>query len=150
MQSLPKLLTKSSMNRGNSIQFNRHTLISSLQADWKAHKKNCVYQAGESSSGLSGMNIDHANTYKQKRGANLKTYIPDPFTRIDRGTYLHDRAEKDVFKLLIDAFRMRQADAFKLEGRAMPDSIYTGASSSIIPFRRFLTQVEQKRGYMPS
>ncbi|KAJ4358294.1 uncharacterized protein N0V89_002875 [Didymosphaeria variabile] len=117
------------------------------QADWKSHKKLCSQQA---SSSASAPNIEHAHACKQKRGDNLEKYISDPFTRIDKGTYLHDRPEKDVFKLLVDAFRMRKADAYKMEGKTTPDSVYTGTASSIVPFRRFLLRVELKRGYMPS
>ncbi|KAL1612829.1 hypothetical protein SLS60_001059 [Paraconiothyrium brasiliense] len=95
-------------------------------------------------------NIEHAQTYKQKRGRNLEKYIPNPFHRIDSGDYLDDRTEKDVSKLLIDAFRMRLADAYKLEGRSTPDTVYTGAASGIVPFRQFLLRVEDKPGYMPS
>jgi hypothetical protein len=54
-----------------------------------------------------------------------------PFRALDNETYLHDRSGKNVFKSLVDAFRMRQADAFKFEGRKDPNNVYTGAKSSV-------------------
>lgn len=45
---------------------------------------------------------------------------------------------------------MRQQDAHKIQGTTTPNSVYTGAASSIVPFRAFLTRVENKRGYLPT
>jgi splicing suppressor protein 51 len=89
------------------------------------------------------------HNYKTPSGKSLEKYIPDPFTRLENGTCLHDRPEKDVFKLLIDALRMREQDLYKLGGEIAPRSLYSGESSSIASFREFLTGVEKKKGYMP-
>lgn len=62
---------------------------------------------------------------------SVEQHVPDPFTRLDDGKYLHDRPEKDVYRLLIDAFRMRSEDDMKLENKPTPNSIYTGNPSSI-------------------
>ncbi|KAF1971628.1 hypothetical protein BU23DRAFT_590544 [Bimuria novae-zelandiae CBS 107.79] len=117
------------------------------KADWKTHKKVCAQQAGSSTPGPK---IEHANTYKNPRSKCLEKHIPDPFTRIDKGAYLHDRPEQDVYTLLIDALRMREADMYKMQGRNAPNSVYSGAGSSISSFTDFLTRVEQKRGYLPT
>lgn len=45
------------------------------------------------------------------------------FTRLDSGTWLHDGSEKDVFRLLIDAYRLRADDMYNMEGEADADSI---------------------------
>ena len=63
---------------------------------------------------------------------------------------MHDRPEKDVYKPLIDALRMKEQDLFKIGGVSVPDSVYAGKPSSIATFRAFLSRVEQKRGYLPA
>lgn len=76
--------------------------------------------------------------------------IPDPFTRLDNGKYLHNRPEKDVYRLLIDTYRLRVEDIYNLEGEAMDNSLYSGADDGLIGFREFLQKVSTKRGLLPS
>lgn len=47
-----------------------------------------------------------------------------PFTPLDDGTWLHDRPEIDVYRLLIDAYRMRMEGDYKIEGGVNEDSLY--------------------------
>ncbi|RBR14845.1 uncharacterized protein FIESC28_07543 [Fusarium coffeatum] len=75
--------------------------------------------------------------------------IPDPFTRLDRGTYLHDRPEKDVYKLLIDTYRLRVEDMYRLEGEVEQDSLYSGASDGLAGFKKFLRKVSTQKGLLP-
>jgi hypothetical protein len=96
------------------------------KADYKSHKKVCPKA------------LEHSNSYSTPRLHDLEQHIPDPFTRLDKGTYLHDRPEIDTFKLLIDSFRIRQSDDFGYENKSTPPSIYTGAPSSTVPFRQYL------------
>jgi splicing suppressor protein 51 len=85
-------------------------------------------------------NAEHSSTYSAPRLRNIEKHIPNSFTKLDQGKYLQDRPEKDVYKLLIDSFRIRQADDFNLENRTTPRSIYSGAWSSIEPFREYLAK----------
>ncbi|KAK4209280.1 cytochrome P450 [Rhypophila decipiens] len=94
--------------------------------DWKAHKKLCG-----------------------KGPPPLDTHVSNPFTRLGDGTWLHDRPEKDVFTLLIDAYRLRVDDEYKFDGIASPDSLYSGGDP-VIGFQRFLDSVEHKTGLLPS
>jgi hypothetical protein len=75
----------------------------------------------------------------------LGQHVPDPFTRLDDGKYLHDRLEEDVYRLLVDAFRMRSEDDMKLENKPKPNSIYTGNPSGIEPCKEFLDQAATRR-----
>jgi hypothetical protein len=70
---------------------------------------------------------------------------PNPFTKLDKGKYLHDRPEKDVYKLLIDSFRIRQADDLNFENKTTPGSIYAGASSRIMTFRQYLFKADSPK-----
>ncbi|KAG0066460.1 hypothetical protein BGZ89_007251 [Linnemannia elongata] len=68
----------------------------------------------------------------------LKKHIDKPFHRLKSKTWLHDRPEEDVYKLLIDCFRMRQHDDFTVEGLKDKDGLYGGANHSQAGFKRFL------------
>jgi splicing suppressor protein 51 len=106
------------------------------KADWKSHKKTCSTNAAS--------RAEHSSSYSSARLNDLESHVPNPFTRLDQGKYLHDRPEKDVYKLLIDSFRMRQADDWNFENKTTPRSVYSGASSSIQPFREYLAKATRK------
>ncbi|KAI9688608.1 MAG: hypothetical protein M1820_010228 [Bogoriella megaspora] len=108
------------------------------KVDWKNHKKVCAQNASNntSPSGSSPMK-------------NLDVQIDKPFTRLDNNTYLHGRSEKDVYKLLIDSFRLREADDYKFEGEVSEDSIYAGAPTSITGFHDFLQLAKTRGNLLP-
>jgi len=109
------------------------------KADWKIHKKVCALNASRA------FIPEHSNSYSAGRLNELEKHIPNPFTKLDQGQYLHDRPEKDVYKLLIDSFRIRQADDLNLENKTTPGSIYSGASSSIEAFRQYLSKAASRK-----
>lgn len=118
------------------------------KADWKSHRKTCGRQdAGQSSPGSSNRGAA-GGAGSPPKGLDLR--IPDPFTRLDSGKWLHDRPEVDVYRLLIDSYRMRMEDNYKIEGNADEDSIYGGASDGVVGFRRYLQRVSSKAGLLPS
>ncbi|KAK3361882.1 putative MYND domain protein [Lasiosphaeria ovina] len=107
--------------------------------DWKTHKKICGKQdppPRRSSAPPTSSALDAA--------------VSDPFTRLDNGTWLYDRPEKDVFHLLIDAYRMRMEDNYKIDGKCDEDSIYGGSRDGVAGFQRFLDKVASKRGLLPA
>ncbi|KAF1851614.1 uncharacterized protein K460DRAFT_362375 [Cucurbitaria berberidis CBS 394.84] len=116
------------------------------KADWKTHKKVCAKNAADA---FVGANTEHSTNYSAGRLKDLEKHVSNPFTRLDQGKYLHDRPETDVFKLLIDSFRMRQADDLNLENKTTPRSVYTGASSSIEPFRQYLAKAATRPNLLP-
>lgn len=121
------------------------------KADWKVHKKMCANQANTNATGDAYVeaNTTHSSNYSSPHLRDLEKHEPKPFTRLQEGNFLHDRPEKDVYKLLIDSFRMRQQDDKKLENKTTPRSVYTGASSSIDPFRKYLAQAATRPGLLP-
>lgn len=127
------------------------------KADWKAHRTICGKQntgGARQSGGSSSIPVQHGapqhGNDPVSRGA-LAAVISNPFTRLDNGTWLHDRPEKDVFRLLIDVYRMRTEDDYKFDGNADVDSIYGGASDGgVNGFRRFLAEVEKKPSLLPA
>jgi splicing suppressor protein 51 len=109
--------------------------------DWKTHKKVCGKRAN---TGAGNANNHSAPVLK-----NLEHHVPNPFTQLDQGKYLHDRPKQDVYKLLIDSFRMRQQDETQFENKTTPKSVYTGAASSIEPFRKYVAQAAARPGILP-
>jgi splicing suppressor protein 51 len=116
--------------------------------DWKVHRKICAKQAN-ANAGAGTFKTEHSDTYSAPRLNDLEAHVPKPFTQLDDGKYLHDRPKEDVFKLLIDSFRMRQEGDMKLENITTPKSIYSGAASSIEPFRAFFRRAATRPGLLP-
>jgi splicing suppressor protein 51 len=117
------------------------------RAHWNVHKKVCVIKVGLARP-LVG--VQDSSAYSTPLLRNMDKHIPNPFTKLDQGTYLHDRPEKDVYRLLIDSFRIRLADNLNLEGKATPNTDYTGAPSSIGEFRKYLVKAGTRPNLLPS
>ncbi|KAF3766013.1 hypothetical protein M406DRAFT_223444, partial [Cryphonectria parasitica EP155] len=118
-----------------------------LLLDWEAHKKACAPKTTRSRVDASAGD----NSTSSRSAPGLEKHIPNPFTQIDSGAYLHNRPERDVYKLLIDTYRLRMADRCGLEGVREADSLYAPGVTDAMPgFRRFLGLVEAKRGVLPS
>ncbi|KAF9086080.1 hypothetical protein BGX23_009152 [Mortierella sp. AD031] len=79
----------------------------------------------------------------------LIKHIENPYRCLSDKTWLHNRPEEDVYKLLIDCFRMRQHDNFTVEGLKDKDSLYGGASNSQAGFKRFLVLAESRTDLLP-
>lgn len=76
--------------------------------------------------------------------------VKKPFHRLHEKTWLHERPEKDVYKLLVDVYRLRMEDNSTFSGEVDADSIYGGASDGgQAGFGRFLNTAEAQRGLLP-
>ncbi|CAM1507505.1 Fc.00g071460.m01.CDS01 [Cosmosporella sp. VM-42] len=118
------------------------------KADWKAHKKVCGKQAGEA-SGSRGNGTSSSSGSGLSPPKGLDKPIVNTFTRLDNNTWLHDRPETDVYRLLLDAYRLRAEDEHNLEGKADADGLYGGASDSLRPFQRFLRRAASRPDLLP-
>lgn len=84
------------------------------KAHWKQHKQVCRLgllpsaTAGTSSSSSPNPTAGSTATSTPQ---NLERQIPQPFHRLHEKKWLHDRPENDVFKLLIDTYRLRMEDS---------------------------------------
>jgi splicing suppressor protein 51 len=109
------------------------------KSHWKVHKKECARLAGERSGGNSGSS------------KGLSKAIDKPFANLQAKTWLHNRPEEDVYKLLVDIYRLRADDEFKFQGSSPRDSLYGGASSGLEGFNKFLKLVARPNlGILPS
>ncbi|KAJ0383515.1 hypothetical protein COL922a_010332 [Colletotrichum nupharicola] len=96
---------------------------------WKNHKKSCAR--------TRTANPSEPPRPTPSRG--LEAPIMNAFTNLEKRTFLHNRPEKDVYKILIDCYRLRMEDDAKIVGIMEPDSIYASRSSDgKAGFRRFL------------
>lgn len=123
------------------------------KANWKTHKKICGkpgQQPTPEASSSSSPFVHSTSREHLSPPKGLDSPIDKPFTRLDNGTWLHDRSEKDVYRLLIDAYRLRIEDEYKFAGDADVDSIYGGASSNVPGFKRFLAKAERRGGVLPA
>jgi mitochondrial splicing suppressor protein 51 len=110
---------------------------------WKTHKIECATLANKRAQEASPEEQGRTN-FTNKASKHLE-YAPDkPFTRLDNGTWLHGRPERDVYKLLIDAFRLRCDDDMKFGVAVIwrTGTIYTGAKDSSSAFINFLDILE--------
>ena len=112
------------------------------KADWKQHKKICATIANATDSAPSARPTNRTNA--------LKVTVTDPFQKLVDNTWLHNRPKEDVFKLLIDVYRLRMDDQYTFEGECDRDCIYGGAPNSERGFRRFLRRVERKQELLPT
>lgn len=122
------------------------------KTDWKSHKKICGKQniTSGQSGGPGSARFDHSDSAFSASTSlsppqGLDAPIAKPFTHLDNGTWLHGRPEADVYRLLIDAYRMRIEDDYTMDGDVALDSIYGGAEDCTVGFRRFLTRIEKKK-----
>ncbi|KAI9829831.1 MAG: hypothetical protein M1826_005408 [Phylliscum demangeonii] len=117
------------------------------KADWKTHKKTCAAQAAAAAATPS-----HGpdTTTPSASAFPVIDVIAKPFHRLEARTWLHDRSEQDVYKLLTDAYRFRMEDDCMLTGDVSNASRYGGAADSgRRHFRRFLSLAERRTGLLP-
>ena len=119
--------------------------------DWKEHKKTCSSKGAEPTPTASNASNASTNPRAPTTAKGLSANIEKPFHKLHGKTWLHDRPEKDVYKLLIDVYRMRMEDNYKLEGEVDEDSVYSGNDTDgQVGFQRFLERAKSRAGLLPS
>ncbi|KAH6976322.1 putative MYND domain protein [Ilyonectria sp. MPI-CAGE-AT-0026] len=121
------------------------------KADWKEHKKICGKTTTPGARlAASGTGTSSRSTVAFSPPKGLERGISCPFTQLDRKTWLHNRPETDVYRLLIDSYRLRVEDDYNIDGEVDDDSLYSGADSGIVSFKRYLGVVQSKPGLLPT
>ncbi|KAL6701767.1 hypothetical protein J3F84DRAFT_15791 [Trichoderma pleuroticola] len=115
------------------------------KADWKVHKKIC----GKNQSANASSRASNSTSTGLSPPQGLDQPISKPFTRLDNGTWLHDRPEKDVYRLLVDAYRLRVEDTYTIEGEVMAGSLYDENPDGLGGFQEFLDEVAGLPGLLP-
>ena len=93
---------------------------------------------------------DEHNDEHKEQIKGLAVAIEKPFHHLHDEKWLHDRPEKDVFKLLIDTYRLRVEDEYVFTGDVHFDSLSGGSADGRRDFRRFLGLAEKRAGLLPS
>jgi splicing suppressor protein 51 len=106
------------------------------KAHWKTHKQSCA-QGGSQPQPSTDKPLPTGEQDKK------------PFTAISKNTFLHNRSHEQTFQLLIDMMRMRQADEFKFDGKAMIGTIYNQEPSSEKAFGELIRKAEAVTGLLP-
>ncbi|KAG0314173.1 hypothetical protein BGZ99_008304 [Dissophora globulifera] len=123
-----------------SVQYCSHDC---QKAHWKVHKKTCT-------SATQGTAASTTTTPSSKpEDKPLSFRVKKPFTKLDKKTWLHGRPEQDVFRLLIDCYRLRMEDEYSFEGNVAIDSLYGGAASGVDGFKKFLRLTETRKELLP-
>lgn len=82
-------------------------------------------------------------------GPALAVRVPTPFLKLKERRWIHDRPKEDVFKLLIDAYRLRLDDDVKFLHTVHKDTIYTNTDNDgLVSLDRFL-QLAESADLMP-
>lgn len=111
---------------------------------WKVHKKDCAANANAN----TGATFSTSSARNEREP--LEVIIEKPFHRLNDKTWLHNRSENDLQKLLIDIYRLRMDDTFKFDHMVETDSLYSGARDGTNGFKKFLGLVEGKAGLLPA
>lgn len=89
-----------------------------------------------------------ANKPASKSNGPLKTTILQPFHKLHAKRWLYDRDTDDVYKLLIDTYRLRIEDDYVLEGEVSENSLY-GGGNPLEDFKDFLKKCHAKKDLLP-
>lgn len=78
--------------------------------------------------------------------------VPKPFTKLTTKTWLRGRTINDVYRLLVEAYRLRMEDDYKMTGvhGTDIDCIHGSAPNIRISFRRFLEKAPLMPGVLPT
>ncbi|KAL6832998.1 hypothetical protein V8C40DRAFT_236630 [Trichoderma camerunense] len=79
----------------------------------------------------------------------LEQPIEMPFTRLNRGTWLHKRPETDVYKILAEAYRLLATEAHYFEGEGIAATIWWGCNLNQPSFQKFLRKAATRRRLLP-
>jgi splicing suppressor protein 51 len=106
--------------------------------------------ASSKSNATTSENRNTSNAKASNTKTALEKRVDKPFHRLESKTWLHDRPGKDVFKLLIDTYRLSIDDDFTFERIRDRDTIYGGASDSLKGFQAFVSIAEMRQTLLPS
>jgi splicing suppressor protein 51 len=73
----------------------------------------------------------------------------EPFTNLQAQSWLHGRPEDDVYRLLIDSYRLHSYDKFQFEKENKLGSIFAGATDSAHDFSSYLSAAAGRPTFLP-
>ncbi|KAF4974955.1 hypothetical protein FZEAL_8218 [Fusarium zealandicum] len=113
------------------------------RADKKAHGKVCKLLQDAVAAGASSS--QHRPTEHQRQPPS-----PDTTLRIIDVTWFHDCPKEEVYRILIDSYRLRMNDMSECRQVSDEDVYFVRFATSIIGFRRYLDIAQDTAGFLPS
>ena len=74
----------------------------------------------------------------------------NPFRALSEGKYLHNMSEKDVYRALIDSYRLRVEDEYMFSGVKKEFSLLVNNPQPLRGFQQYLDRVKAKARLLPS
>lgn len=123
------------------------------KVDWKSHKQHCAgptqgTTGAHPNESPRASNAGNPGLNTRSTSGHLEVHVEKPFHKIHERKWLHDRPEKDVYKLLIDTYRLRMWDDY-IYGDVDAERIFNDVPDGRPGFCRFLRKVESKPGLLP-
>jgi splicing suppressor protein 51 len=124
------------------------------KADWKIHKKVCAQLAAARANGVKyNMNGGFGGSIPGKGSSTnsgvLDVAISKPFHKLKARTWLHERSEKDVYKLLVDSWHVRKLEEYTEKGVTEIIDDDPEATDGMAPFREYVVEGARK-GLVPA
>lgn len=114
--------------------------------DRKKHQSSCSAKHADTTSSEP----TPRSQQKAAPGPTLQVQIRRPYHKLIEGAWLRERSESDVFRLLLDTYRLRMQDLYQYEHTVESDSIYHGrGNKDASGFLRFLGLVAQDSRLLP-
>ena len=115
--------------------------------DLKAHEPICA--ATRSAKGLDKK--APAQSPEPSWEPQLDVIVEQPFHKLQAKTWLHGRSEQDVYKLLVDTYRLRLDEECAYPGLCHSIRIPSNTEKEMVEeFRRFLELAELRTGLLPT
>lgn len=112
-------------------------------ANWEKHRCDCLLSPPDTENITE--NLEPKTPMPQ-----LDVTVGQPFHKLHNGKWLHGRSERDVYKLLIDTYRLRLDDDCKFAFFRHPRSIYNDATDGgKWGFCQFLRMLHHRNQMLP-
>lgn len=126
--------------------------------DWKQHKKACPSARVETiiasvppttSRADAAAGVLRVQSIRVQPALHLEADVASPFRRLHDGTWLHGRPAADVYKLLVDTFRLRMNDRLVFLGVVHTRTVGGVERTGRWMFIEFLQRARSKAGLLP-
>lgn len=115
------------------------------RAHWKIHKKACAQLVIAHANGISADIYEEVNNHTKATSASSKVLdstVSKPFHKLQARRWLHERCKKDVYKLLVDSWRVRKLDEYTQLG--ITELTDENVTYGMAPFEGFLSEAATK------
>ncbi|KAI5463666.1 hypothetical protein BGZ63DRAFT_197246 [Mariannaea sp. PMI_226] len=120
----------------------------------RMHKKICTqlskgvnYSANPARDKGRWKSAPASSEWSPPKGLEQKTSVP--FTKLQKRVWLHHRCKVDIYRIIIDAYRLRMDDDAVVDKNINSESVYGGHLTGIPAFRDFIDLARSREGLLP-